>query len=145
MRYIAAVFIGLLILAGLIALTIGLDLGGLIYQKETASLRGRSEAERIIEGPASRIQLYNEFFNLCAGIQAKEKQIDILANDKALPEGRRAEAITATRIARTSLITDYNGRASRNYTAGRFKAANLPYRISPNPYEPGGQKTLCEQ
>lgn len=143
MKVLGIIFAAILGLAAVVGLGIALDLGGLFYQKETAEFRGESEAERTIESGRSRIQHYNEFFNLCASIQAKEFQIDALKSTESMDEKRKEEAITAARIARQSLITEYNNKTARNYTAGRFKDVDLPYRISSKPYET--EHTKCAE
>lgn len=143
MKTIGIIFLALFAIVGGIGLSIALDLGGLLYQKETAGFRGQSEAERAIESGRSRIQLYNEFFALCSGIQAKEAQLDALRANTEMPSEKRGTAITATQIARQTLITDYNGKATRSYTAARFKDAKLPFRIPLKSYDNSNQRTTC--
>lgn len=72
------ILLGSAAVVGFIGFMVATDIGSLLYQKATAPLRGQTEAERMIEGGASRIQRYQEFFNICQGIQAKEDAIDNL-------------------------------------------------------------------
>lgn len=118
------------------------DIGGLLYQKFTAPLRGQSEAERSIEGGASRIQRYQEFFNICQGIQSKEDAIDNLKANGSMDTQKRDTAITANQNARATLIAEYNSKSGQAYTASRFKASNLPYQINRGPYT-GSNRTNC--
>jgi hypothetical protein len=127
---------------GFIAFMAATDIGGLLYQKATAPLRGQSEAERQIESGASRIQRYQEFFNICQGIQAKEDAIDNLQANSSMDTQKRDTAITANQNARATLIAEYNSKSGQAYTAARFKASNLPYQINRGPYM-GSNRTNC--
>lgn len=127
---------------GFIGFMVATDLGGLMYQKLTAPFRGAVEAERMIEGGASRIQRYQEFFNICQGIQAKEDAIDNLNANNSMDEQKRDTAVTANQNARATLIAEYNSKSGQSYTAARFKASNLPYQINRGPYT-GMNRTNC--
>lgn len=118
------------------------DIGSLLYQKWTAPLRGQTEAERTIESGASRIQRYQEFFNICQGIQAKEDAIDNLQANSTMDTEKRDTAVTANQNARATLIAEYNGKSAQAYTAARFKDSNLPYQINRGPYT-GANRTNC--
>lgn len=127
---------------GFVGIMVATDLGGLMYQKLTAPFRGAVEAERMIEGGASRIQRYQEFFNICQGIQAKEDAIDNLNANNSMDEQKRDTAVTANQNARATLIAEYNSKSAQSYTAARFKASNLPYQINRGPYT-GMNRTNC--
>lgn len=136
------VLLGTAAVVGFIGLMVATDIGGLLYQKATAPLRGQAEAERSIESGASRIQRYQEFFNICQGIQSKEDAIDNLKANDSMDEQKRDTAVTANQNARATLIAEYNGKSGQSYTAARFKASNLPYQINRGPYT-GMNRTNC--
>jgi hypothetical protein len=129
--------VGIAAIAGL-AMT---DLGGMAYNYFTAPLRGMVEAQRTVTSGASRIQRYEEFFNICQSIQAKELAIDSLNANSTMDAAKRDTAITANQSARGKLISEYNSKASMAYTYARFKASNLPYSIQSGLYE--GNSTNC--
>lgn len=136
------IFVALiLVVLGFIAFVVLSDFGSLWYQQLTAPFRGKTEAERQIESGSSRIQHYQEFFKLCQGIQAKEAQIDALESNVEMDRAQKANAITAAKIARQSLISEYNSKTAQDYTAARFKDVDLPYSIPLTSYS--GQKTKC--
>jgi len=132
---------GLGLVVATIGLSIALDLGGLFYQGQTAGFRGAMEAERQIESAPSRIQRYEEFFNICQGVQAREDAIDALLANASINEEDRDRAITANQSARAQLIAEYNSMASQDYTAARFQASNLPYQLTRGLYD--GDQTNC--
>lgn len=142
MKVIGILFAALIGLAALVGVGVALDLFGIFYKKETAGIRGESEAERMIESGTSRMQRYEEFFDLCQGIRSKEFQIDALEKNDQMDSDRKADALTATIISRHNLISEYNSKSARAYTSARFKAEGLPYRISNKPYD--GTKTECQ-
>lgn len=95
----------------------------------TADARGRGAAREQIKANGSfRIAAYNDFFNLCAGIQAQEDRIKIFQDDPS-PNGQ--VNLRAVQAKRAELIREYNNKASREYTEGQFKDSDLPYRIDP--------------
>lgn len=125
-----------------IAAIITISLGTLGYRYLTAEVKGRVGAEEQIEGAASRIQRYQEFFNICQGIQAKEDAIDNLGLNDTMADSGKGAAITANQNARSTLIAEYNSKASQSYTSGRFRDSDLPYQIPRGPYT-GDNKTNC--
>lgn len=127
---------------GFVGFMVATDLGSLMYTKLTAPFRGQAEAERMIESGSSRIQRYQEFFNICQGIQTKEDAIDNLLANASMDTERRDTAVTANQNARAALIAEYNSKSAQAYTAARFKASNLPYQINRGPYT-GSNRTNC--
>tara|TARA_Y100000310_G_scaffold74348_1_gene70464 strand:+ start:6034 stop:6459 length:426 start_codon:yes stop_codon:yes gene_type:complete len=127
---------------GMIGLGIATDLGGLLYKKETAAFRGKANAEHQIESAASRIQRYEEFFNICQSIQAKEAAIDTIKASMSQDNQLYSVSITSNQMARSTLIAEYNSKTAQSYTSARFKASNLPYRIDLSQYD-GSNKTEC--
>lgn len=113
----------------------------------TAPFFGRVQAERQLESGPSRITFYDRFHDLCAGVQAVEGQIDaqrtLLASlDKGTPDyTRTAQNIAGLEARRSQVIAQYNADASKDYTAARFKDADLPWQLSSAPY--AGTKTSC--
>lgn len=124
-----------------IVVLIALALGTLAWRYYTAELRGRVDAQEQIESAPSRIQRYQEFFNLCQSIQTKEDAIDNLRANSTMDEERKGTAITANQNARAQLINEYNSKSAQSYTATRFKASNLVYQIPRGPYE--NNRTNC--
>ena len=140
MKTLLGILAVLALVAGAVALSVGLDLFGLFYQSKTAPIRGSSNAERQIESAPSRIQNYEEFFALCSGIQAKEGQIRAL---QASNTDRAADMILGLESARQQLIAEYNAMSAQDYTAARFKDAGLPYRIDAALFD-GSNPTACK-
>lgn len=136
------ILLGTAAVVGFVVFIIATDLGGLVYQKMTAPFRGSVEAERMIESGSSRIQRYQEFFNICQGVQAKEDAIDNLLANKTMDTVKRDTAVTANQNARATLIAEYNSKSAQAYTAARFKASNLPYQINRGSYT-GKNPTNC--
>lgn len=124
-----------------IVVLIALALGGLAWRYYTAEIRGRVDAQEQIESAPSRIQRYQEFFNLCQSIQTKEDSIDNLRANSTMDEERKGTAITANQNARAQLINEYNSKSAQSYTAARFKASNLVYQIPRGSYE--NNRTNC--
>lgn len=121
-------------LIGLLAIGIGaLYLIGTI-RKETAPFRGEVAAVEQIQGDGDfRVAAYQSFFDLCAAVQTAEAQVGIFA-DRVEDEPGNGEARTnldAARANRARLIAQYNGLASRDWTQGQFRDADLPYQIDP--------------
>lgn len=131
-----------LMILGLIGSMILISLSTLAYRYFTAEVRGVVDAEEQIEGAASRIQRYQEFFNLCQSIQAKEDAIDNILANTTMGESGQGAAVTANQNSRAQLIAEYNSKSSQSYTSARFKASNLPYTIERGPYT-GSNKTNC--
>lgn len=128
---------GLAGLAGIAA--VSLASGAFHYV--TAPFFGRVEAERQIESGASRTALYNQFFDLCAGVQALEGQIDAQADNT----GPNAQAnVSGLKARRAQVIAQYNADAKKDYTSARFLDAKLPYQLASGPYD-GTTKTVCAQ
>jgi len=121
----------------LFVLALSVATGG--WQYLTASFFGKVEAERAIESGPSRTAIYDRFFDLCAGIQAVEGQIDA---QSALGTDRARQNVAGLNARRAQLIARYNADATKDYTAARFRDADLPYRISPAAYD-GSRQTVC--
>lgn len=124
-------------LAGIAALS--LASGAFSYI--TAPFFGRVEAERQIESGASRTTLYNQFFDLCAGVQAIEGQIDAQIS---VQNERTPQNLAGLQGRRSQVIAEYNANASKSYTAARFLDSKLPYQLATGIYT-GANKTVCAQ
>lgn len=83
-----------------------------------------------------RIAAYDEFFNSCEAIAAKERIIDRYVTEVQTATGdqkvRLEAAIMAERNVRDELIADYNADAAKEGTRGQFRDSNLPFTIDPN-------------
>jgi hypothetical protein len=105
------------------------------FKRATADFRGETAAlEAILADPDRRISAYDHFFNLCQAIQSHETTIKALEAEEegGVSNSRREQirgAITANRSQRDSKINQYNSDASRGYTIGQFRDANLPDRL----------------
>ncbi|OCP21988.1 MULTISPECIES: hypothetical protein [unclassified Ensifer] len=127
-------------LAGLAGLaTLSLATGA--FQYVTAPFFGRVQAERQIESGASRTALYNEFFDLCAGVQAIEGQIDA---QTGVQSANTQINLAGLQSRRSQVIAQYNANASKSYTSARFHDAKLPYQLVAGTYT-GQNKTACAQ
>ena len=119
----------------ILVLVVAYAAGGLRWI--SAPFWGGVQAEVQLESGPSRISLYNRFFDLCAGVQAIEGQID------AQVAGRNDPQIVAgLHSRRAQVIADYNADAAKEYTNARFLGDELPDRLSLVPYD-GSNKTIC--
>ena len=132
---------GVLAIIVLVIALVVASLSSLAWRYFTAEVRGTVDAEEQIESASSRIQRYQEFFNICQSIQTKEDAIDNLRANSTMDEERKGMAITANQNARSNLINKYNSKSAQNYTAERFKQSNLVYRIPRGIYK--DQRTTC--
>lgn len=111
------------------------------FQRATADFRGETKAlEQIKANPNSRISAYEHFFNLCASIQGHEDAIRALQAelDGNPQEDRREQiqgAITANQTQRDRKIRQYNSDASKDFTTGQFRDADLPNELDINAKE----------
>lgn len=142
LRGIAAgtgVAIGLGALALILAIVLGTMyiFGYGLFRRATADFRGQTGAiERIQADPDFRIAAYEHFFDLCSAVQADEGRFDSLQQElDTRPSDERREQIqatlTAVRASRLEKIRRYNTDASQDFTAGQFRAAELPYQLNP--------------
>ena len=109
----------------------------------TADTRGAIDArETILADGDFRIQAYQQFFDLCAGIEAQEGRADLFAADEDNPlASTNLQAVLAVRI---GLVTEYNSLAARSWTEGQFRDEDLPYNIRIG-WLPGEEGTTCEE
>lgn len=98
----------------------------------TADFRGASDAREKIHADGNfRIEAYDRFYNQCASVQSIEAAINAArAELNTKPSARRREQIntniTALTAARADAVNQYNADARKSYTAGQFKASDLP-------------------
>lgn len=126
-----------LIIAGavLFFVALGLLLGGINWI--TAPFRGAADQrEKTVADGDYRIAAYDEFFNSCEAIAAKERIIARYeeqreASTDESEKVRLGAAILAEKNVRDELIADYNADAAKEGTRGQFRASNLPYTIDP--------------
>lgn len=122
----------ILVVAGGAVLGIGL------FRKATADFRGDVAAtERIHANGAYRIAAYEQFFDRCASIQAKEATVRMLEDERqsARSDDRIQQidmTLTAVKAARANDIARYNADAAKTDTAANFHASSLPFRIDLN-------------
>lgn len=131
------------LLLGGAALLVAAVIGGMAvfglgwFKKTTADFRGSVAAtERVHASGAYRIAAYDQFFDRCAGVQAKEATIAALEQERATANEARQQQIdatlTAVRSSRAQDIARYNADASKTDTVGNFLASNLPYSLDVN-------------
>lgn len=121
---------------------------GLTLRYFTADVRGRVNAQETIKSGSNRIAQYNQFFNLCAAVQAAEGQLDgleveLAATSLEKDRQRILSNITGVSANRLRIISQYNANATKSYTAGQFRDSDLPYSLPAVPYTAGGRKTVC--
>lgn len=128
--------IGLAVLAAcLFAVVLSMILGGLSWV--TAPFRGAlDQREKTVADGDYRIAAYDEFFNSCEAIAAKERIIERYEEQLSTAEGdqkaRLQAAVTGESNARDELIADYNADAAKAGTRGQFRSSDLPFTIDPN-------------
>lgn len=124
-----------------IAVIIGLVALGWGIRWVVAPIEGHIGAREQIFTPTSIIGNYNHFFDLCASIQTKEGTISAqLARTDNSPHIQ--QNVAALQSVRLADINQYNADAAKNYTAGQFRSAKLPYHIPAKPYD-GTNPTTC--
>lgn len=108
------------------------------FQKETAGFRGEvAETERVEADPNFRIASYEEFYELCAAVQAKEaaivQQEQMLAQTPDPTRQQQLQSnLAALASSRASLIAEYNSKAERSRTRGKFLGSELPDQLNAN-------------
>ena len=116
----------------------------------TAGLLGSVEAEVEIKSGDFRLQAYDQFFDLCEGVQVNEDVMDeswrqiqrLEVGSKAWQ--RKDEEFSAQYRARQEGIREYNADANRSWTVGQFRDENLAFKLDPEPYDPEERnKTVC--
>jgi hypothetical protein len=93
----------------------------------TAPFRGEVEKANQVEGQGEYVVAQHDwFYNMCGDIAAKQKnikEVESLGDDYK-------EEVVANRMKLNEMVEEYNAKASNNYTAGQFKADELPYQIN---------------
>lgn len=102
----------------------------------TADARGTVSAREQIKGSGTyRIAAYNDFFDLCAAVQADEARIRALRaepNPTPVRVSQISASITAITASRAEKIATYNANARKDYTVGQFRASSLPFALDPD-------------
>lgn len=100
----------------------------------TAEVRGVVDAKEQVESASNRLEKYEEFFGLCAGVQtlkhsiaAQEKMLTS-SNSDTMSE-RVMTNISGMQAHLARQVTEYNTK-SQMYTRKKFKSSNLPARLS---------------
>lgn len=123
---------------------------GLLLRFKLAEPVGIVDAEVQIQSGASRIVNYNHFFDLCAAVQTNEAALDaqfdaLDAAESASERSRIRTNISGLKAARYGNITQYNVDASKDYTIGQFRDADLPYQLPATRYDSKGENpTSCD-
>ena len=124
------ILIGVGVLVGIVALTVG----GLFIRYYLAGPTGAVTAVEQIQSGSHRIAAYNHFFDLCAGVQANEVALDaqyiqLRAMTDNSQKSRVLTNITGLIGHRASLVAEYNANARKDYTEGQFRDSDLPYQL----------------
>lgn len=122
------------LLAAIVAL-MAMSAVGWVWRYYTAAPKGIVEAEEQINSGHSRIQKYNQFFDLCSVIQTNKTQLrtqkDMLEMAESADERQRIRAtIAGVKAQLNRNVNQYNADSHKEYTAARFKASSLPYEIN---------------
>ena len=144
MRYAV---LGVLGLAAIVALVIGLAWAGLGMRWWFAAPAGKVAAQEQIQSAPSRIGAYNHFFDLCAAVQANEAGLDALTDQLAVTVEEKDRSRIQANIAgvtseRFRAISQYNADARKDYTIGQFRDSGLPYQLAAVAHEEG-RRTSC--
>ncbi|TQJ05884.1 hypothetical protein [Amycolatopsis cihanbeyliensis] len=140
----AAIGFGAIAIVGILVLGLMWTFGWGWFSQTTAEARGEtSQREQTVADGGYRIASYEHFFDLCAGIQGKERTIARLEAERETADTRRVERIEATltalRSGRDASIHSYNADARKRGTTGQFRASELPYQLDVDEEE-----TSCE-
>lgn len=118
-----------------------LTVGAFAVRWVTADIRGQADAREQTLGDGDfRLAAYDHFFDLCASVQSHEGRLASLQEElDGDPSASRVEQVeasmTAVRSQRREAINSYNADAAKDYTAGQFRDADLPYELSINAEE----------
>lgn len=139
--------LGVLGVAAIVALMIGLAWAGLGMRWWFAAPAGKVAAQEQIQSAPSRIGAYNHFFDLCAAVQGKEASLDAMAVELAAatdPDdaSRIRTNIAGVTAARSRTILQYNADARKDYTVGQFRDSGLPYQLAEGEHVKG-RRTSC--
>lgn len=97
----------------------------------TAGSRGAVEAREQIQSGDFRIEAYDHFYNLCAAAQTNADALNAsYIEESTAVEPRLGQVhinINAQTIALAETINQYNADARKSYTAGQFRASDLPF------------------
>lgn len=133
-----AVGVGLALLVIVVVVAL-MDVFGVgFFSRATANFRGQTAAiEKTKANADFRLHSYNEFFDLCAGVQASEDRIQIATDTLVRMKGTDQETTAIVNLAaieseRATLVREYNAKASRSFTDGQFRSSNLPYQLDPS-------------
>ena len=125
---------GLGIFLLVVVLIIGMTVGGWAWRYYTAEPKGIVDAEEQIQSGANRIDKYNKFFDLCASVQRQKRSLEaqesILESSPDNEKSRIRQNIAGLQAQVQGTVSRYNSLSTRGYTAGQFRASNLPYKLS---------------
>lgn len=123
------------IVLGVITALVAITFAGWGFTYLTAPLKGRVDAEVQIESAHSRIGRYEYFFDLCASVQQMEASLEAQRELLGSLTENKDKVRVGTNIAGlksqlAGAVAKYNTESAKSYTAARFKASNLPIRLS---------------
>lgn len=133
MTKLKKILVGVGVLIGIIAVVVGTMFATGTISMLTAPFRGAVEAEEQIQSGTNRIAAYDEFYDVCASVQADEDRLDNLRAEREDADASRASqldaTITAVENSRAEKIRGYNADARKEYTDGQFRSSDLPYQL----------------
>lgn len=117
------------------------------FQRSTADFRGKTgQIERTKADPNYRIAAYDQFYDLCGDIQAKEDQIRNTQKRSAggtttggFTQQQKDAILLALQNSRAELVRQYNADARKADTLAHFRASDLPYKIDID-----NEETTCD-
>jgi len=117
------------------------------FQKGTAEFRGDvRETEQVVADPQYRVAAYQEFFQLCTGVQTAEASIAASTDElsRTTDPDRRIQLesnLSAGKTQWANLVNQYNNKAMQDRTQARYFPPNLPPQLGPVYRE--GMRTTC--
>lgn len=121
-------FLAVIVFFALVAVVSLLTLG---YRYMTAEVKGRVAAEEQLESASSRIQRYEQFFDMCstvvekkASLKSQKKRLEFTTDEKS--KNRIYANIAALESQIAGDVSRYNNEARKGYTSGRFFDDRLP-------------------
>jgi hypothetical protein len=95
------------------------------FTMDTAERRGEASKQEQVEASGSyRVAQHDWFYNMCGDIAAKQDNVKLMEES-----GYTKKEVAANEAQLNVMVEQYNSKAANNYTAGQFKADELPYKI----------------
>lgn len=121
-------------IVGVILVIVLISAASLGWRYYTAEVKGVVDAKEQIESANNRIEKYEEFFGICASVQTLKHGIEtqerlLTASTSDSMSERVMTNISGMEAQLARQVNAYNAK-SQMYTRKKFKASNLPARLS---------------